>query len=164
MAWRRALLALGLIVAGHCVVAPAALSAPDIACDSGDLEVVRVGFSGNTAFTDAQLANGIVTTPSTWARRVFRILGTRHCLDTAEVRRDPIRLLVLYSRHGFTGTRVSSRVDTVRAGRVASSASTAGPTPQPSCSTMDGVPSVTTSSAPCWQMLPRRLALAAIPP
>ena len=57
MEWRRALLALGLVVAGHCVVAPATLSAQDIACDRGDLEVVRVGFSGNTAFPDAQLAN-----------------------------------------------------------------------------------------------------------
>ena len=118
MEWRRALLALGLVVAGHCVVAPATLSAQDIACDSGDLEVVRVGFSGNTAFPDAQLANGLVTTPSTWARRMFRIIGTKHCLDTAEVKVDPVRLLLLYSRHGFTGTKAAARIDTVAPGKV----------------------------------------------
>ena len=119
MRWRRALMALGFVVAGHCVVSPAALSAQDIACDRGDLEVMRVTFSGNTAFPDAQLANGIVTTPSSWARRTFRIIGTSHCLDTVEVRRDPIRLLVLYNQRGFTGTKVTSRIDTVRAGKVA---------------------------------------------
>jgi outer membrane protein insertion porin family/translocation and assembly module TamA len=60
-----------------------------------------------------------VTTPSSWARRAFRIIGTRHCLDTVEVRRDPIRLLVLYNERGFTGTKVTTRIDTVRAGKVA---------------------------------------------
>ena len=59
----------------------AALSAQDIGCDPGDVEVERVRFEGNTTFTDAQLANGLVTTPSSWARRVFRVIGTRRCLD-----------------------------------------------------------------------------------
>jgi outer membrane protein insertion porin family/translocation and assembly module TamA len=44
---------------------------------------------------------------------VIRI-GTRRCLDTLEVKRDPIRLLYFYSQHGFTGTKVGARVDTVR--------------------------------------------------
>src|SRR5690349_12448651 len=110
---RRAQLALGFVVAALAVAAPAALSAQDIACDRGDVEVVAVNFVGNEAFTDAQLSHGLVTTPSTWARRVFRKLGTRHCLDTLEVRRDPFRLLVLYDRHGFTGTKVATRIDTV---------------------------------------------------
>jgi outer membrane protein assembly complex protein YaeT len=119
MAWRRALLALGLVVAGLCVMFPAALMAQDIACDRGELEVVRVSFSGNKAFQDAQLANGLVTTPSTWARRTFRIIGTSHCLDAIGVKADPLRLLVLYSRRGFTGTQVTSRIDTVSPGKVA---------------------------------------------
>jgi len=111
---RRAQLALGFVVAALAVAAPAAMSAQaDIACDRGDLEVVAVNFVGNEAFTDAQLSHGLVTTPSTWARRVFRKLGTRHCLDTLEVRRDPLRLLVLYDRAGFTGTKVATRIDTV---------------------------------------------------
>ena len=110
MGWRRALLALGLVVAGLCAVSPAALLAQDIACDRGELEVVRVSFSGNKAFQDAQLANGLVTTPSTWARRTFRIIGTSHCLDAIGVKADPLRLLVLYRRRGFTGTQVTSQL------------------------------------------------------
>ena len=113
MRQRRALLALGFVVAALSVAAPTAVSAQDIACDRGDLEVVGVSFVGNNAFTDAQLALGLVTTPSTWFRRVFRI-GTRRCLDTLEVQRDPIRLLYFYNQRGFLGTRVAVKIDTVR--------------------------------------------------
>ncbi len=113
MGQRRALLALGFVVAALSLAAPTAVSAQDIACDRGDLEVVGVDFVGNHAFTDAMLAIGLVTTPSSWARRVIRI-GTRRCLDTLEVKRDPIRLLYLYNQRGFIGTKVAARIDTVR--------------------------------------------------
>jgi len=113
MGHRRALLALGFVVAALSLAAPTTGSAQDIACDRRDMEVVGVEFVGNHAFTDAQLAIGLVTTPSSWFRRVIRI-GTRRCLDTLEVKRDPIRLLYFYSQHGFTGTKVGARVDTVR--------------------------------------------------
>jgi len=109
---RRALLALGFVVAAFSAAAPAA-SAQDIACDRGDYEVVGVDFVGNHSFTNAQLSIGLVTTPSSWARRVFKKIGTRRCLDTLEVRRDPIRLLYFYSQRGFADTRVTARVDTV---------------------------------------------------
>ena len=118
MAYRRALLALGFVVTALSVATPAALSAQDIACDPGDVEVVGVQFIGNHAFTDEQLSLGLVTTPSSWARRVFRKIGTRRCLDTLEVRKDPIRLLFLYNQRGFIGTKVAARIDTVRAGAV----------------------------------------------
>ena len=114
MGWRRAQLALGFIVAALSVAAPATASAQDIACDRGDLEVVGVEFVGNNSFTDAQLAIGLVTTPSSFARRLLRKIGTRRCLDTLEVRRDPIRLLYFYSQRGFVETKVAARVDTVR--------------------------------------------------
>jgi outer membrane protein assembly factor BamA len=117
MGHRRALLALGFVVAALSLAAPTAVSAQDIACDRGDLEVMGVGFVGNHAFSDAQLAIGLVTTPSSWARRVIRI-GTRRCLDTLEVKRDPIRLLYLYNQRGFTGTKVAARIDTVGKGAV----------------------------------------------
>ena len=113
MGHRRALLALGFVVAALSLAAPTTVSAQDIACDRGDMEVVGVEFVGNKAFTDPQLAIGLVTTPSSWFRRVIRI-GTRRCLDTLEVKRDPIRLLYFYNQHGFTGTKVGARVDTVR--------------------------------------------------
>jgi outer membrane protein insertion porin family len=121
MRLRRAQLALGFVVAALSVATPAAVRAQgiaDIGCDRGDLEVVEVRFIGNHAFTDAQLSNGLVTTPSSWVRRAFRIIGTRHCLDTLQVRADPLRLLVLYNDRGFTGTRAAARIDTVRRGAV----------------------------------------------
>ena len=113
MGHRRALLALGFVVAALSLAAPITASAQDIACDRGDMEVVGVEFVGNHAFSNAQLAIGLVTTPSSWFRRVIRI-GTRRCLDTLEVKRDPIRLLYFYNQRGFTGTKVGARVDTVR--------------------------------------------------
>src|SRR5688572_4176520 len=109
----RAQLALGLVVGALCVATPAAVSAQDIVCDRGDSEVVGVHFVGNESFPDAQLLNGIVTTPSSWARRALRFIGTQRCLDTLEVRKDQIRLLLFYSRRGFTGTRVATRIDTL---------------------------------------------------
>lgn len=109
----RAQLALGFVVAALSVATPVAASAQDIGCDRGDLEVEAVKFIGNHSFTDAQLSIGLVTTPSSWARRVFRKIGTRRCLDTLEVRRDPLRLLYFYSQRGFVETKVTARVDTV---------------------------------------------------
>lgn len=119
MRWCRAQLALGLVVGVFCVAAPAHVSAQDIACDPGDVEVERVNFEGNHAFSDAELADGIVTTPSSWARRAFRFIGTQRCLDTLEVRRDPLRLIVFYRDHGFSAVKVSTQVDTVRTDAVA---------------------------------------------
>jgi outer membrane protein assembly factor BamA len=119
MRTRRAQLALGFLVSALCAAIPSAASAQDIACDRGDLEVARVDFVGNEAFDDAQLSNGIVTTPSSWARRVLRKIGTRRCLDTLEVRRDPLRLLVLYRQRGFPSATVTARIDTVRPATVA---------------------------------------------
>jgi outer membrane protein insertion porin family/translocation and assembly module TamA len=118
MPLRRGLRALGFVVGGLCVAASVA-RAQDIGCDPGDMEVVRVSFNGNHAFTDAQLGNGLVTTPSSWTRRTFRKIGAKRCLDTLAVKVDPLRLLVYYDTHGFTGTRASARVDTVRKNAVA---------------------------------------------
>jgi outer membrane protein insertion porin family len=117
MIGRRALSALGFVVAALALATPAAVAAQtraDIVCDRGDLEVVGVNFVGNKSFADAELLNGIVTTPSSWARRTLRFIGTQRCLDTLQVRGDPVRLLVFYSRRGFTGTRVVTQIDTVR--------------------------------------------------
>lgn len=118
MRTRRALLALGFVVSALCAVTPSAASAQDIACDRGDLQVNKVDFVGNQAFDDAQLAIGIVTTPSSWARRVLRKIGTARCLDTLEVRRDPIRILVLYRERGFPTATVTTKIDTVQRGIV----------------------------------------------
>ncbi len=97
---------------------PAALQAQDIVCDRGDTEVRRLEFTGNSAFPSSELANGIATTPSTWARRWFRVLGTRYCLDPVELPRDVIRLVIFYRNHGYLGVSVDTMVTRVAPSQV----------------------------------------------
>jgi outer membrane protein assembly factor BamA len=101
---RSALVGLALLFA-----AAPALGAQETRCERGDVEVKRLTFSGNSAFTDADLAAGIVTTPSSFVRRTFRIIGMRRCLDQREFPLDVLRLTVWYRNHGF----VDATVDTV---------------------------------------------------
>ncbi len=89
---------------------PVALGAQDIVCDKGDTEVLRLEFTGNRAFPAAVLANGIATTPSTWARRTFRVIGRRYCMDMAEFPRDVVRLMLFYRGHGYLDVAVDTVV------------------------------------------------------
>ncbi|MBW7934151.1 MAG: hypothetical protein H3C62_11215, partial [Gemmatimonadaceae bacterium] len=92
---------------------PAALHAQDIVCDRGDTEVRKLEFAGNQAFPSSVLANGIATTPSTWARRWLKVFGTRYCLDRVELPRDVIRLVLFYRNHGYLGVAVDTVVTPV---------------------------------------------------
>lgn len=103
----RALLA-GLGLAMSALGVPPVLSAQEIACDPGDLEVRRLRFEGNRAFSDAQLADAVVTTSSDWARRNFRVLGARRCLDRVELPRDVLRLVIFYRNHGYAQVSVDT--------------------------------------------------------
>jgi outer membrane protein insertion porin family/translocation and assembly module TamA len=98
---------------------PAALRAQDIVCDKGDTEVSRLEFTGNHAFASAVLANGIVTTPSNWARRSLKVFGTRYCLDKVEFPRDVIRLMLFYRNHGYLDVAVDTVVTRLSASQVA---------------------------------------------
>ncbi len=112
---RRARLAgLALLLA-----AAPSLSAQETRCDPGDTEVRRLAFRGNEAFNDATLAAGIVTTPSSWARRAFRIVGTRRCLDRAQFPADVARLRIWYRNHGFVDATVDTVVTTLAPNRIA---------------------------------------------
>lgn len=82
----------------------------DVECDPGDLEVRSLEFQGNHAFTDAELALRIVTTPSSWARRNLGIFGTRRCLDNEEMLRDKYRIQLLYHQAGYYDTKVDTAV------------------------------------------------------
>jgi outer membrane protein insertion porin family/translocation and assembly module TamA len=94
-------------------------SAQDVTCDRGDLEVRGLKFTDNTAFTDAELAKIIVTTPSAWARRFLHLPFTiRRCLDRAELPRDRARLTVYYRRRGFPEVTVDTAVRNVGQGGV----------------------------------------------
>lgn len=102
-----------------------AVASPDVAraqetgCDRGDVEVRSLSFTGNEAFTDATLAAGIVTTPSSWARRTLRIVGTRHCLNRREFPLDVLRLRVWYRNHGYVDATVDTVVTPLSPSRVA---------------------------------------------
>jgi len=86
-----------------------AAGAQETRCDRGDTEVRALSFQGNTAFSDAELGSGIVTTASSRARRVLGFVGAKHCLSQAELPRDVLRLRLWYRNHGF----VDATVDTV---------------------------------------------------
>ena len=107
----RPLLALLLTAAGSA-------GAQETRCDRGDVEVTAVSFAGNTAFSDAVLSSGIVTTASSRLRRIIRVLGARRCLDAVELPRDVARLRVWYRNHGFVDATVDTVVASIRRGRV----------------------------------------------
>lgn len=94
------------------------LTAQPTRCDRGDVEVGALTFSGNSAFTDATLASGIVTTASSRWRRALRIFGARRCLDNAELPLDVLRLRAWYRNHGFVDVVVDTVVAPSSRGRV----------------------------------------------
>ncbi|HMI43294.1 MAG TPA: BamA/TamA family outer membrane protein, partial [Gemmatimonadaceae bacterium] len=93
--------------------------AQDINCDRGDLEVMRLVFEGNNAFSDAELAKTIVTTPSAWARRYLHLPFTvKHCLDRSELPNDRARLIIFYRRRGYPKVAVDTAVKLLAPGAV----------------------------------------------
>ena len=93
--------------------------AQDIECQRGDLEVMRLEFEGNHAFSDAELAKTIVTTPSAWARRYLHLPFTvKHCLDRNELPNDRARLVIFYRRRGYPKVTVDTVVKELAPGAV----------------------------------------------
>jgi outer membrane protein insertion porin family len=93
--------------------------AQDIECQRGDLEVMRLVFEGNKAFSDAELAKTIVTTPSAWARRYLHLPFTvKHCLDRNELPNDRARLIIFYRRRGYPRVTVDTAVKVLAPGAV----------------------------------------------
>ena len=91
----------------------------DIECQRGDLEVMRLEFEGNHAFSDAELAKTIVTTPSAWARRYLHLPFTvKHCLDRNELPNDRARLVIFYRRRGYPRVTVDTVVKELAPGAV----------------------------------------------
>ena len=93
--------------------------AQNIDCQGGDLEVMSLVFDGNHAFSDAQLAKTIVTTPSAWARRYLHLPFTvKHCLDRSELPNDRARLIIFYRRRGYPRVTVDTAVKPLGPGAV----------------------------------------------
>jgi outer membrane protein insertion porin family len=101
------------------LIAARTASAQDLTCEPGDLEVRGLKFTGNVAFTAAELSKIIVTTPSAWARRFLHLPFTvRRCLDRAELPRDRARLIIFYRKRGFPDVAVDTAVKSVGPGGV----------------------------------------------
>jgi outer membrane protein insertion porin family/translocation and assembly module TamA len=105
-------------VLAACLALPATARGQDLHCGTGDTEVRGLDFDGNRAFTDAELANVIVTTPSAWARRYLDLpFSARRCIDEQEFANDRLRLILFYRRRGFPKVTVDTgRVAAGRAG------------------------------------------------
>ena len=92
------------------LLAPVALAGAQTApCVPGDLEVRSLQFSGNSAFSDGELAQTIATTPSGWTRRALRLpFAARRCLNPSEFTNDRIRLVVFYRNRGYSRATVDT--------------------------------------------------------
>ncbi|MEP7000387.1 MAG: BamA/TamA family outer membrane protein [bacterium] len=105
VAWRCVALTAALLA-----VAPHAAHAQRLECEAGEREVRSLEFRGNTVFRAGDLAARVATTPSELVRRIIRIGGAKHCLDSDELRLDVGRLRVFYRRHGYFSTKVDTLV------------------------------------------------------
>ncbi|HEX6575078.1 MAG TPA: BamA/TamA family outer membrane protein [Gemmatimonadaceae bacterium] len=93
------------------IIIASTASAQEVNCDAGDLEVRKLSFTGNTAFTDADLSKIIVTTASPFSRRVLHLpLTARRCLDRNELPKDRARLVIFYRRRGYPDATVDTVV------------------------------------------------------
>lgn len=100
------------------IVAGGVAGAQETRCQRGGVEVGLLEFTGNEAFTDAELAAGIVTSSSSWTRRTIGFLGTRHCLNAREFPLDVARLRLWYRNHGYVDVRVDTVVTNLTRNRV----------------------------------------------
>jgi outer membrane protein assembly factor BamA len=116
---RRVRLAVTALAFSAAFLGGSSVRAQDINCDRGDLEVMRLQFDGNRAFSDAELAKTIVTTPSAWARRYLHLPFTvKHCLDRSELPNDRARLIIFYRRRGYPKATVDTVVNLLAPGAV----------------------------------------------
>jgi outer membrane protein assembly factor BamA len=116
---RRVRLAVTALAFSAAFLGGSSARAQDINCDRGDLEVMRLDFDGNRAFSDAELAKAIVTTPSAWARRYLHLPFTvKHCLDRSELPNDRARLIIFYRRRGYPKATVDTVVNLLAPGAV----------------------------------------------
>jgi outer membrane protein assembly factor BamA len=104
-AWGRVALTAALLAC-----TPTLAHAQSLECEAGEREVRALEFRGNTLFRASDLALRVSTTPSELVRRIIRVGGSKHCLDSDELRLDVARLRVFYRRHGYFSTRVDTAV------------------------------------------------------
>ncbi len=90
---------------------PAAVRAQDVDCDQpNEREVRSLRFEGNQNFDADQLSAIVITTPSSFARRHFRIFGTKRCYPSDGLAQDVANLKAFYQINGFYDTRVDTLI------------------------------------------------------
>jgi len=93
---------------------PAAVRAQDVDCDQpNEREVRSLRFEGNQTFETDQLSAIAITTPSSFARRYFRVFGTKRCYPSDGLTQDVTNLKAFYQINGFYDTRVDTVVTAV---------------------------------------------------
>jgi outer membrane protein assembly factor BamA len=121
MIWRGAVRAatIALFATAAGALSPVRSWAQDFTCERGDLEVRGVDFRGNRAVDDDDLELRVAVTPSSRARRTFRIpLGEKRCLNREDLGNDIERLKDYYRQRGFYGAQVDTIVNIVSPGAV----------------------------------------------
>jgi outer membrane protein insertion porin family len=81
--------------------------------EAGDREVRQLNFVGNHSFSASVLSAIVVTTPSSFAKRHFPLIGTARCYPPDGVGPDTMRLKTFYKNNGFYDTRVDTVVKVV---------------------------------------------------
>lgn len=82
-------------------------------CAPGDRQVRSLQFVGNRTFPDDKLSLYVTTTPSSFARRHFRIIGTKRCYPVNGLGPDVANLKAYYGANGFYDARVDTVVRSV---------------------------------------------------
>ncbi|MEO6526386.1 MAG: BamA/TamA family outer membrane protein [Gemmatimonadaceae bacterium] len=98
---------------------PRVAHAQSAECEVGAREVRSLEFRGNRVFRSSELSLRVATTESDFARRNFRVFGTRRCLDSDDLRLDVGRLRLFYRRAGYYATVVDTSVVANEDGSVA---------------------------------------------
>src|SRR5678815_2964298 len=76
---------------------PASVRAQDVDCDQpNEREVRSLRFEGNQTFDTDQLSAIVITTPSSFARRYFRVFGTKRCYPSDGLTQDVTNLKAFY--------------------------------------------------------------------
>lgn len=103
--------AIALFATGVVAASPSSAWGQDLSCERGDLEVRGLDFRGNRAIDDDELALRVVVTPSSRARRVFRLpFGQKRCLNRPELGNDIDRVRGFYRQRGYYGAQVDTAV------------------------------------------------------
>ena len=121
--WRGGLLTWPLLVSVLALLStlpaiPAVAYAQDVACDAGRKEVQRLRFQGNRTFGDDELSARVLTTPSSFAKRYLRVIGTPRCYPSDGLGPDVRSLVLFYKNNGFYDAKVDTVVREMGPNRV----------------------------------------------